>query len=121
MIQASIKPIFVHCHIYYPELWPELKTCIQNIHPYPFELFVTMVENHQRIINDILSSFPNAHIEIVENRGYDIGPFVYTLNKIVLDNYSYIIKLHTKRNIDVNMPPFRNMPALFGEIICYSS
>jgi len=34
-----------------------------------------------------------------KNRGYDIGPFFYALNKTNLDNYEYIIKLHTKNTI----------------------
>jgi len=33
---------------------------------------------------------------LCENRGYDIGPFFYALNKVNLDSYKYIIKLHTK-------------------------
>ena len=90
-------------------MWPELKECIHNIEPYPFKLFVTMVEKHPDIWDDILIDFPNAHVEIVENRGYDIGPFVHIINQVNLDNYSYIVKLHTKRDIDINKPLFRNM------------
>ena len=104
-----MKPILVHCHIYYPEMWAELRECIHNIEPHPFELFATMVEEHSSIQQDILTHFPNAHIEIVENRGYDVGPFIHTINQVNLDNYSYIVKLHTKRDMDVNKPSFRGM------------
>lgn len=94
-----MKPILIHCHIYYPELWAELKQCILNVSPYPFELFVTMVQKHPDIEKDVRKSFPKAKIEIVANRGYDIAPFIHTINKVNLDNYSYIIKLHTKRDM----------------------
>ena len=97
-----MKPILIHIHIFYPELWNELKVCINNIYPYKFDLFITLVEHHKDIINDIKENFPFANIEIVENKGYDIGPFIYILNKINLDNYSYIVKLHTKHNIPYN-------------------
>ena len=94
-----MKPVLVHVHIFYPDLWAELKECIKNIAPHPFELFVTMVEEHRDIIDDVTSSFPDAKIEVVENRGYDVGPFVHILNQLNLDDYSYVIKLHTKRNM----------------------
>ena len=97
----SMKPILIHCHIFYPELWAELKQCILNVSPYPFEIFVTMVQKYPDLEKDILKTFPKAHIEVVANRGYDIGPFIYVLNKINLDKYSYVIKLHTKRDMPV--------------------
>ena len=90
------KPMLVHAHIFYPDLWPELKTYIQNISPYPFDLYVTMVQKYPDIEDDIHNVFPKAHIEVVENRGYDVGPFIHILNKIDLDNYDYVIKIHTK-------------------------
>lgn len=96
-----MKPILVHCHIYYTDMWPELKQCIQNITPYPFKLYVTMVEEHQAIFDDVNKSFPDAEIEIVENRGYDVWPFVNVINKIDLDDYSYVIKIHTKRYMPI--------------------
>ena len=103
-----MKPILVHCHIFYPELWEELKSCIKNIAPNPFDLFVTMVEEHNDISKDIQNNFPKAHIDIVKNVGYDIFPFVSVLNKINLEDYSYVVKLHTKR--PTQKPPyFRNL------------
>lgn len=91
-----MKPILVHLHIYYPHLYDELKNCILNITSHKVDLFVTMVEEHSEIISDIKETFPNSHIEIVENRGYDVGPFIHILNQVNLDNYDYILKLHTK-------------------------
>ena len=96
-----MKPILIHCHIYYPGLWEELKQCILNISPCPFELYITMVEKHFTLRKNILKTFPKAHTEIVDNRGYDIGPFVHVLNKVNLDKYSYVIKLHTKRDMPI--------------------
>ena len=94
-----MKPILVHCHIYYPEMWDELKVCIKNITPFPYDMFVTMVEEHSEIISDIKTTFSNAKIEIVENRGYDVGPFVHMINNVDLDQSSYVVKIHTKRDL----------------------
>ena len=91
-----MKPILVHLHIYYPHLYKELKECVLNITPHKFDLFVTMVEEHSEIISDIKETFPTAKIEIIENRGYDVGPFIHILNQVNLDDYDYVVKLHTK-------------------------
>lgn len=96
-----MKPILVHVHIYYKDLWKELKNYILNIYPYSFELYITMVEEHKDILEDIYNTFSKVKVEIVENRGYDIGPFIHIINKLNLDDYSYIIKLHTKRNLKI--------------------
>lgn len=96
-----MKKILVHLHIYYPNLYNELKNCINNITD-DFDLYVSMVEEHKDIINDLQNSFKNVNIDIVENRGYDVGPFIEVLNKVNLDDYSYIIKLHTKRDVKDN-------------------
>ncbi len=103
-----MKPILVCLHIFYPEMWPELKKYVLNVAQYPFELYVTMVKHDLEIENDIRRTFStppqfknanNVHIRIVENRGYDCGPFIEVLNQVNLDQYSYVVKLHTKRNL----------------------
>ena len=94
-----MKPILVHCHIYYTEMWPELKQCIQNIAPYPFDLYVTMVERNYTLLENIIRFKPDAHIDLVPNKGFDIAPFIDVLNKVNLNDYDYIIKLHTKRDM----------------------
>jgi lipopolysaccharide biosynthesis protein len=94
-----VKPILIHAHIFYPQLWEEIKSCLQNISASPYELYVTVVNSDKSLEEDILNFNPNANIEKVENKGFDIGPFIHTLNKVDLDHYSYIIKLHTKRDM----------------------
>lgn len=94
-----MKPILVHVHIYYTHMWEELKNCIKNIDR-DFDLYVTMVENHEELQKEIRQFKPNANIELLENRGFDIGPFVYVINQVNLDNYEYVVKLHTKRDMN---------------------
>ena len=94
-----MKPILVCVHLFYPEMWPELKKCVLNVANYPFELYVTMVKHDLDAEDDILQTFPKAHIQIVENRGYDLGPFMEVLNQVNIEKYSYVVKLHTKRDV----------------------
>ena len=97
-----MKPILVHCHIFYEDLWKELSEYINNI-TVPFDLYVTMVQKHPMLQKQINKQFPKAKIEIVENLGFDVGPFIHVLKKVNLNDYSYIIKLHTKRNMANNV------------------
>jgi lipopolysaccharide biosynthesis protein len=94
-----MKKILVHVHIYYVELWDEIKDCLRNIPPAPYDLYVTLVKSDAALESDILLFNPQTHIEIVENRGFDIGPFIHILSQVDLTVYDYVIKLHTKRNV----------------------
>ena len=86
----------VHLHLYYLDMWPEIKGYLANIGDYPYDLYVTMTEDNPEIEREIKKFKPDAKIWIVENRGYDIGPFIDFLHHIDLDKYDLILKLHTK-------------------------
>ncbi len=91
--------ILAHVHVYYPYLWPELKAILLNLPAQSVDLFVTFVERHEEVIADIEQTFPSATVEVVKNRGYDIGPFISIINRVDLTQYSYVLKLHTKRDV----------------------
>ena len=93
-----MKPALLCIHIYYTNMWDELKNHIENI-TIPFDLVVTMVAENVELTQKIKKDFPNAKIEIVANNGYDVGPFIHVIKNTNLDNYSFIIKLHTKRDM----------------------
>lgn len=109
-----MKPILIHLHIYYFYLYPELMDYIKKIKDRKFDLFVTISNQNQKIIDDIKLNFPSAHIDVVENRGYDVGPFIEVINSVNLDNYSFVLKLHTKRNIQNNFSILANGTSICG-------
>ena len=90
--------ILVHVHLYYLDMWSEIKATIRNITA-PYDLFVTVTKHDVEIEKDILTFNPEARIITVENKGFDIQPFITVLNSIDLKNYSHIIKLHSKRDL----------------------
>lgn len=106
-LKSDMRPMLVHAHVYYPELWDELCSCIKNMRSYRFDLFVTLVEKHTEIERKIRADFPNAKIVHVENKGHDVGPFISVINDIDLNKYSYVVKLHTKRNVPEETDVFR--------------
>lgn len=108
--------IAIHAHVYYAELWDELADCLRNFQGYPYDLFVTTPHSDETLKKRILSDFPDADYRILENRGYDLGPFIDVLNSLDLSKYDYIVKLHTKRDwsgwfnfMHVHGPQWRNM------------
>lgn len=96
-----MKKILVHVHIFYDNLYPELKSCLLNLKDYNCDYIFTFVTKNEALEADIKASFKNAKVEIVKNLGFDLGPFVHVLNEVNLSDYSYVIKLHTKRDIPV--------------------
>lgn len=83
-------------------MWPELRVCLSNIiKNNQCDLYVTMVEKHEDLTSDLKSFYPSVNIEIVENKGFDIAPFIHIINKTDLDNYDLLVKLHTKRDVPI--------------------
>ncbi len=97
-----MKKILVHVHVFYENLYPELKACLLNLKDYNCDYIFTFVKESKTLESDIKSTFYNAKVEIVKNLGFDLGPFVHVLNEVNLSDYSYVIKLHTKRDIPQN-------------------
>ena len=86
-------------HIYYEDTWPDIAGALRGL-TVPFDLIVTTVAGRERLIESIRRSYPRAEIEILENRGRDIGPFLVLLERGRLDGYRYICKIHGKKSID---------------------
>lgn len=89
-----MKAIFLH--VYYEHLLEEIMDRLKKI-PFPFNLYVNLVDGHTGHLN-ILTHFPNAIINISPNQGMDVGGNLRNL-KYWLEhgsNEEYIIFLHSK-------------------------
>ena len=107
--------IIIHAHIFYVDLWKEIKEYLKNLKQYKYDLFVTIANDDEELKNDILSFNPSAKIFLVENVGFDIYPFVFFLNQVNLDDYDFIIKLHTKKD-SINNTIINNYFSLKGSV-----
>jgi lipopolysaccharide biosynthesis protein len=88
--------IAVVLHVYYAELWEEMKEAIARISE-PFDLFVSLTKDASGHMRDtIIGAYPNAWVFDFANRGRDIGPFLVWLHSGVLFQYELVCKLHTK-------------------------
>ena len=97
--QPAVAPVAVVAHIYYEDTWSDIAGALRGLST-PFDLIVTTVAGREHLIETIRCSYPAAEIEIMENRGRDIGPFLTLLERGQLDGYRYICKIHGKKSID---------------------
>lgn len=89
----------VHIHVFYEEMWQELKEHLTCLNSHSSEIWITVPNGSMIQESHILQDFPGAHILHVDNRGYDIAPFVEVLKRVDLSQFRYCIKLHTKRDM----------------------
>lgn len=97
-----MKKVLVHLHIYYRDQTDYFIGKLSNICGCEWDLYVTMTELNSETESKLLSFKPDAHIMQVENRGYDVWPFIRVLKAVDLDKYDYILKLHTKNRSDAS-------------------
>ncbi|MBQ8630416.1 MAG: hypothetical protein IJ479_01700 [Alphaproteobacteria bacterium] len=100
MYKSELKSLTmaVHLHLYYFEMWETVQDYLKNIGDYPYHLYVTITRDNLELVERIKDFHPDTVVWLVENRGYDIGPFVYFLHHIDLSQYDLVLKIHTKNN-----------------------
>ena len=105
-----MKKVLVHLHLFYHEQLPYFIGKLRNIVNCDWDLFVTVCEHNSQSEKSILKLKKDAKIILVKNIGYDILPFLTVLKSVNLDDYDFVLKLHTKsaRNeiINLNGIPF---------------
>lgn len=94
-----MKKFLVIAHVYYHEMWSMLDNCIQNLPKGSFDLIVTTTSNIDSLSSKVRNHYPQARVELCENRGYDIWPFIKVLKTVNLAQYEFLIKFHTKRDM----------------------
>ena len=94
------KRILIHLHVYYTNQLDFFLNAFRKIDGYfKISLIVTICESvneKEKIFEQIRKQYPEAIIIYVPNKGFDVGPFIETLHHVDLDDFDYVIKLHTK-------------------------
>lgn len=100
----------VHAHVFYPDLWPEVASCVDNIVAVCGAANVSIVVTHPESASDLKAEIEKRNfgcivrVAGVPNRGYDVAPFVCEfLNKVDFDALDLVVKIHTKRDVDTWM------------------
>ncbi|HVP99754.1 MAG TPA: rhamnan synthesis F family protein [Roseiarcus sp.] len=99
------KRIAIVAHVFYEDTWPDIAGVIKSV-TVPYDLIVTTVQGRMGLIERIRRSFPHAAVEIMENRGRDVRPFLVLLESGRLDRYSFVCKIHGKKSSDGDRKSF---------------
>lgn len=94
--EQTRKTLAVHLHLYYSDQLPDILCYLKSLENMDYDLFVTLVQQDKKTVKMLKEVVPHAHIRVVPNCGYDIGPFIDFLHHINLEQYEYIMKIHTK-------------------------
>ena len=86
-------------HLYYIELWDEIKNNLKYLNE-QFDLYINVNNNCDIVfLQKLRKEFPDCVLFSCENRGRDILPFVEVLKYILLLDYKYCCKIHTKKSL----------------------
>lgn len=95
------KKIAIHLHLYYTDLLEEFKKYFNNI-PFTFDILVSVTDkdvvSYVKTQLEQVSRVNLVFVEVVNNRGRDVAPFVVTFGSRIL-NYDYICHVHSKKSL----------------------
>ena len=100
----NYRPRITTCvlvHIFYPELYPEIKKYLDNLSGFSYDIFFNLVENNWTPGFHALvrSDFPDARVIVSRNVGRDIGGFFNLLSYIGnIQSYSAFLLIHSKKS-----------------------
>lgn len=84
-------------HLHYEQAWPDLLLAYQRLEKHKPDVFVTVTS--LALAKQVNSCIPTAMIEIVDNRGRDIRPFLMIYNRIAHLGYRAVGKFHGKLSL----------------------
>ena len=99
-----IKKHAIVVHLYYNDLWEEFKSKIEPIlERGDVDLYVTLTEDDTSAKEEIEKLTDKVYV--LENRGLDVGPFLFVMNEIKDLNYTSIFKIQTKKSLHHGQDP----------------
>lgn len=94
---ADTRPCAV-IHVWYPELLDELVAALRASGIDWRIVITTAVEREQSVRERMTQLGLDAEIEVFENRGRDILPFLHVANRLLDEGVTTVLKLHGKRS-----------------------
>lgn len=93
----------LHIHAYYPELVADILERLKG-QDITLDIFVSVPSQMAGdTVSDLLERFgwTAASLDVVPNRGRDIGPLLTQYRRLLYDNYEFVGHVHTKKSADV--------------------
>ncbi|WP_171176764.1 glycoside hydrolase family 99-like domain-containing protein [Ruegeria sp. HKCCA4633] len=87
----------ISAHVHYADTWRELKELIDELPTGVVDVYVTVTSLETALT--VSKTMPEAHVELVDNRGRDVRPFLLTMQRIAHLNYRALCKVHGKKSV----------------------
>ncbi|MCH5227056.1 MAG: hypothetical protein J1F16_04475 [Muribaculaceae bacterium] len=103
-----MKKLLVHLHLYYHDQVDYFIEKMGNITLADWDLVVTYTQKNDDVEEKLKKFKPDVILRATKNIGYDIWPFIEVIRDTNLDDYEYVMKLHTKRStppVKINVVP----------------
>ena len=93
------QSVALHLHVFYPDLLPEITARLSCNQLRPDLLISVTSEAVRTVVAGHLKDYAGkvVAIELVPNRGRDIGPFLTGFGRRILSDYTYVGHIHTKK------------------------
>lgn len=93
--------IALHLHVYYPDLIQDMMERLDTNEIRPDLLISVPSEQVLKQVSSVLENYKWAvsDIQIVPDRGRDVGPFLITFGEKIVEKYDIIGHLHTKKTL----------------------
>ena len=85
-------------HVWYPELLDEMAAALVASGITWRIVITTAVERERQVREHVTQLDLDAEIEVFENRGRDILPFLQVVNRLLDEGVTTVLKLHSKRS-----------------------
>lgn len=85
----------VVAHLHYADTWPELRNAISALSDVDVYVTVTNIN----LARTVAADMPSATVELVDNRGRDVRPFLMTMQRISHLGYRAVCKVHGKKSV----------------------
>jgi lipopolysaccharide biosynthesis protein len=85
-------------HVWYPDLLDEMVAALRASHVDWRIVITTAPEREQQVRERAAQLGLDAEIEVFENRGRDILPFLHVANRLLDEGVDVVLKLHSKRS-----------------------
>lgn len=95
ILDSTTARFAIVAHLHYSDTWPELRGAIAKLNNVDVYVTVTNVDLAQTIAADM----PSAIVELVDNRGRDVRPFLMTMQRISHMGYRAVCKVHGKKSV----------------------
>ncbi|WP_409523318.1 glycoside hydrolase family 99-like domain-containing protein [Nitrincola sp. MINF-07-Sa-05] len=97
--QAQELKVGIVIHAFYPDVLEEIMSSLEWLPTQGVKFYVTTAQDKEQRVREIFNAYAHdLHLEIHENKGRDVLPFLQLLPRVIEDGCHLLLKVHTKKS-----------------------